>query len=854
MKIHLTGLLSLLFSLSVFSQNSISGIINQYVKVTALDECQARLSLTSAAGFNAGDQVLLVQMQGAAIDQTNSGSFGNITDTGSAGFFEKNEIKSITGNDIFLKYNLVNVYNAGGALQLVSMPVFTEAVVTDTLKAALWNGATGGILALEVENTLTLEAPVDVSRAGFRGGVVNVVSSDCTFLTNANDYFYNTSNWRGAPKGEGIAANITGKEHGRGAQANGGGGGNDHNSGGGGGGHANAGGVGGQQTPSSTFGCYGNYPGQGGKALPDLAGRIFMGGGGGAGHVDDAGAGSAGGRGGGIIFIVAGAIAGNTQSILANGGTPPQAGGDGAGGGGAGGTILLDAAAVTGSISIEARGGNGGNVSNSPDRCFGPGGGGSGGKLLTNQAGFASVNLSGGLAGLNTTASGQCNGLSNEALAGGDGQQENVADIPGSLDEIVVPMVIQQPQPATVCEGEPAVFSLETQGNMLTYQWQVNPGSGWVNVVNSPAYTGAQSSELIISNPGVNLDGHEFQCLVSGPCTQQLMSTTVELTVLPAPVAGFSVNSLGNGLFQFDNTSINATTFHWDFGNGDLASEANPLYTYSVPGIFTVTLTAEGDCGMAVFTQLVIVSFGQAPEAGFSSNTPAGCVPLTVQFQNQSTGTDLTGFNWEFEGGIPAVSTEENPVVTYTLPGVYGVKLNVTNSLGESTQEVDDYVMAVAAPLADFSFVVNGNTVSFSNDAAGGTAFLWLFGDGTSSTEENPVHTYPGPGIYNVSLSVSNADCGSAISYQVEVGTTGTGEPDQHPFMLVFPNPAGEEVTMVLSKHHPEALPARLWDEQGHLITHFGLIHRQQKLNLAGLPAGVYLLEAGPYWVRILKK
>lgn len=215
-------LFSLFLSFPLFAQTSISGIINSYAKVSAINSCDGKLTVSSTTGFSVGDKVLILQMKGATINESNGSSFGNIETMGSAGFYEKNEILSIAGNVVSLKFQMANVYDPTGAVQLVSMPAYQNAVITDTLKAAPWNGQKGGVIALSVEGKLTMNAPINASKSGFRGGLVNVVSSDCNFLTNADDYYYSMTNWKGAPKGEGIAEFIPGKEQGRGAQANGG--------------------------------------------------------------------------------------------------------------------------------------------------------------------------------------------------------------------------------------------------------------------------------------------------------------------------------------------------------------------------------------------------------------------------------------------------------------------------------------------------------------------------------------------------------------------------------------------------------------------------------------------------------
>jgi PKD repeat protein len=759
MKINLTCLLLAGIPFLSFAQSTISGIINHYAKVIAVDYCSGKLTLSDASSFTPGEKVLLMQMQGAEIDPSNTGSFGNIINPGSAGLFEKNEIMSKNGSDIFLKNTILNTYNVAGSLQLVSMPVFSNATVTGNLKPAFWNGATGGVLAFEVENELILLANVDVSGAGFGGGAVNVVNSDCSFLSSINDYFYNSSNWRGAEKGEGIAAFIVGKEWGRGAQANGGGGGNDHNSGGGGGGNASNGGVGGKQTPSSAFGCFGDFPGRGGRVVPAQGGRVFMGGGGGAGHTDDAGAGSAGGNGGGIVILVAGSIVGNGYSILANGGSPQQASGDGAGGGGAGGTIVLQTGVVPANLTIEAKGGNGGNVSNALDRCFGPGGGGSGGRLLTNITGLPAVQLSGGVAGFNLTNSGLCNGVSNEATAGGVGVQNMGQAISASTEEIAATLV----------------------------------------------------------------------------------------------KAGFTYLPLENGQYQFENTSKNATGFSWNFGDGGTSQEENPVHTYLISGTYTVTLTAVNGCGSDIFAQEIVVNAGQAPQPDFIANAPDGCVPLTVQFQNQSTGTNLTGFNWLFEGGTPPSSYEEDPVILYNYPGKYSVTLTVVNALGENTSTKEDFILAEPVPQADFSFTVNGQTVTFTNLSEGGTNYFWLFGDGSSSATENPVHFYQEPGIYDVSLSATNSNCGSAISYQVFLSPTSAHETSPERLVACYPNPVQDKLTVILPETDFVKKTAFLWDMQGRMVKTYEANQPQIVLDFSPVTKGVYCLEIAGHRIRIVK-
>ena len=577
----------------------LSGIINHYASVTALDTCLGKLLVSDTAGFKPGTSVLLIQMQGAEIASGNNALFGSITTLNQAGLYERALIDSVSSDGLWLHNKPVHIYDAAGKWQVVSIPQYADAVVTDTLRPQPWNGETGGVLAFEVSGALTLNAPVLATGAGFRGGAPFVSAvNNCNFLVPETAYFYAAGNWRGAPKGEGIAEILTGKELGRGPQANGGGGGNDHNSGGGGGGNIAAGGTGGDNDEPSSLGCDGYYPGIKGYAIPGTPDRIFMGGGGGAGHANNNLL-SGGGHGGGIIFIKAGAIDGASPLIEANGADAPASNGDGAGGGGAGGTIRLEAGSAAGNLAATAHGGRGGNTfNNNQSRCFGPGGGGGGGRILTNQPGIPPPQ--GGSAGLIQGSVNGCNGTSGAASAGQAGMVETLPVFPAGDVPFLLPEIIVPPQPTLVCAGEPAVFSVQANGGDWSYQWQVNAGAGWINVA-GPGFAGFDTNTLLLQNTSLSQSGLLFRCIVQKSGCFSVTSTEALLTVETVPVANFSYTVLAGGLIQFSNLSLYADGYFWDFGDGSPATDSVDVsHQYTQSGVYTVTLTANNPCGASV--------------------------------------------------------------------------------------------------------------------------------------------------------------------------------------------------------------------------------------------------------------
>ncbi len=159
-----------------------------------------------------------------------------------------------------------------------------------------------------------------------------------------------------------------------------------------------------------------------------------------------------------------------------------------------------------------------------------------------------------------------------------------------------------------------------------------------------------------------------------------------------------------------------------------------------------------------------------------------GCAPLTVQFVNKSIYGE--SYTWDF--GDKQYSSDKNPMHTYYIPGNYIVKLTVHNIAGESvTSSIVTVYQNPSAILDAYptNVVNNEQIVIFYSYSYFADSWLWKFGDGTTSTEENPYHKYESPGSYTVSLHVSTSngcvDSATMVTPVVVEWKTGT---------LKFPN------------------------------------------------------------------
>ena len=751
-------LITLLSAIPIFGESqNLSGIINAYAQVEDIEYCSASLTVSNTAGFEVSQDIILIQMQGAQINDNNSSAFGAVTDIRKAGLFERATITSVNNNTIQLQHELVNEYEPNQGLQIVSFPSFENANVEALLEAQQWDGSTGGILALEVTNQLSLNANIDLTGAGFKGGVIQRLESDCSFINVQTNYSYSLNNWRAAQKGSAIQPVPNEKASGKGAWANGGGGGNDHNSGGGGGSNISQGGLGGVYNSGTTFGCRGNHPGIGGRALPQENNRLYLGGGGGAGHADDVGGGTGGANGGGIIILIAKNIVGNGQSIIANGAGALDATGEGAGGGGGAGSILLKTETITGDLNIEVRGGKGGNASGNSSRCFGPGGGGGGGLIISNNNLTSTNNLlTAGAAGTIQGSLSECDNETNGATAGEGGLQifsENLI-LKGNT-EIVVPSIVQSSENPKVCSESDVQFTAEVIGTGISFQWQMDSGNGFEDLANNNTFTGVNAPTLSIKNIQEEMQDNLFRLIVTSECFDDLISEDIGFIWIENPNANFDF-IIGEDEVQFNNLSSNFDSVHWSFGDGTFSNEINPIHTYPNNQNYIVTLTIFNECGQSNISQGIPLL--SAPIALIHAENTSGCVPFEVNFSSEQS-TNAEDVVWNFPGGNPASSSQQNPIISYSSSGTYDVQLIAINNQGRDTSYLENYIFVEAAPIADFTFVKNNNTVQFQNLSANATSYLWDFGNGNQSMETDPQHEFAAGGNYTVTLSAIN-DCG----------------------------------------------------------------------------------------------
>jgi PKD repeat protein len=239
------------------------------------------------------------------------------------------------------------------------------------------------------------------------------------------------------------------------------------------------------------------------------------------------------------------------------------------------------------------------------------------------------------------------------------------------------------------------------------------------------------------------------------------------IRVYDAPVPG--TNFTGTPLLgyvgtdtQFTDTSTNSpTAWNWSFGDGSYSELQNPDHVYSTNGTFSVALNASNSYGYSVMTRPYYVTIvSPVPVANFSATPRSGYVGTTVTFTDLST-LNPTSWNWSFGDGN--YSNAQNPTHTYNVNGSFRVTFTATNSYGSNTSSIPDYVaIGAPVPVANFtSNITQGNpsfAVKFTDTSTNSpTSWSWDFGDGNTSTDQNPVNIYGAIGTYNVALTATNS-------------------------------------------------------------------------------------------------
>ncbi|MCX9079734.1 MAG: PKD domain-containing protein, partial [Candidatus Methanoperedens sp.] len=256
-------------------------------------------------------------------------------------------------------------------------------------------------------------------------------------------------------------------------------------------------------------------------------------------------------------------------------------------------------------------------------------------------------------------------------------QNRTPTPIPSATPSLPRPVAAFVESPSSGQSPLTVRFFNQSTGSISSSSW--NFGDGTTSSAVSPVYT--------FNRPGI----YTVTLTVSGLGGSSNVARQIIVQSASAPVAAFVADKYsGNAplTVQFTSQStggINA--YRWDFGDGTVSAEANPLHTYTNVGAYNVILTVSGPGGSSLVTRQITVQNPSVPPptAAFTANPISGVVPVTIQFTNRSTG-NITNYNWNFGDGT--LSAETNPTNIYAYPGTYTITLIASGPGGLGTAQI----------------------------------------------------------------------------------------------------------------------------------------------------------------------
>lgn len=332
------------------------------------------------------------------------------------------------------------------------------------------------------------------------------------------------------------------------------------------------------------------------------------------------------------------------------------------------------------------------------------------------------------------------------------------------------------------CSPHYVQYNNNSQGAM-SYMWDLGNG------VISPQ---ANPDETYINNTG-NTQSIPVQLIgTSGYGCADTASRT--LTIYPQPVATFvaspAVQSFPNTTVDVINNTVGQWSYYWNFANQGTSNLENPpTFDFLQPGEYDITLKISNPYCSDTVTERVIIL--PPPPVSDFTGSGEGCAPVTVNFTNSSLYGDT--YLWDFGDGNTSV--QEDPTYTYFVPGTYTVSLTVTGLNGSQTKTIVDMVKVYPNAVANFDFqplqvASRGDKTYFYNQSANASSFLWIFGDGGESTDENPIYQYTTVGEFPITLIANNQyNCPDTITNPTYITVKADGRVT---FPNAFvPNPSG---------------------------------------------------------------
>lgn len=404
------------------------------------------------------------------------------------------------------------------------------------------------------------------------------------------------------------------------------------------------------------------------------------------------------------------------------------------------------------------------------------------------------------------------------------------------VGEILVPSLQVIQYPDTVCVNDSFIVAAVAPMASDIF-WYLDQVSG------NPVSSGFGPLQLVVPSEGI----HTLFAVAeyaSGSDT-----TSVNFYASGLPKIQLSQAVVQNVATLAATVSSDTKDWFWNFGDSSsLDSNLIVDHSYSTNGSFTASFTATNQCGMITEEIGILIAIA-APSADILLSADTVCTNSFIDVLGQTPPNVLIEqWSWTFDSDANQdTATNIGPhQISWSSSGNKIIKLTVSNQGGSNT--IEKPILVVDNPTSLFVPTVEFLTVSFKNLSIGGFSYFWDFGDGNTSTDFEPIHTYALEGTFQVTLTVTNF-CGFITSDPIDISviTVNTSDPTWAKQVILYPNPTSHSFFINLtSTSSVEDTQMEIWSTDGRVVdaTNWQIRSGNQvyELPLEHLPRGMYSL------------
>jgi PKD repeat protein len=362
--------------------------------------------------------------------------------------------------------------------------------------------------------------------------------------------------------------------------------------------------------------------------------------------------------------------------------------------------------------------------------------------------------------------------------------------------------------PLSFCEGQSVTLTVDPSATGVI--WSNNATTPSIIVTEAGTYYAtAESGE------GCPLVSASFEIVVEGEGTPIEVSASGPLAICQGQTVTLTAES-GFTNYVWSNQTSGATL------------------VVTQPGSYSVTANTASGCAVSSEVYTVIIDNNQV---GVLNVTPSGFVEI-CEGQSITLVADpgFSTYNWSHG--------PQTPSTTITEAGVYSVTAQSSGDCSAASENIT--VIVIDVPEAGFSYEqTSGYTIEFSNESVNGNSYLWDFGGGNTSTQENPSFTYPFEGLYPVKLTVTN-QCGThVINVNINVLKLNVNNIKQLDDIKLYPNPANELFYLSSDNLKNKNFIVQMYDATQRLIIHESINNSsgQVIMHVAHLESGIYFIN-----------